>query len=180
MKPIVVLANWMDSKANLNSETKSRVDKGIQLLEKDYTHLLLMGWACIEDCKIAICDAMKSYCIKKGISSNLILTDNRSKDTVGDAIYSREYLSVYNDISEIAVVTSDYHISRCQIIFDSVYGNSIKIKYIECKTSLNNEFKEKKSIIAFKKTFKGIKDGDLSLFKTRLITNHPLYNSLQS
>ena len=178
MKPVVVLANWMDENGLLNSETSSRLDKSIELLRNGRSHLLLMGWPCVKGCEISIAEAMESYCITLGVPANQLLLDKRSRDTVGDAIYSRLYLNQFNDVSDITVVSSDYHIDRVRVVFNQIYGDSYNMEFASARTGLERTANEKASIQAFHNTFSGIKAGDLDEFEDRMLLKHPFYNGI--
>lgn len=176
MRPVIVLANWMDKNGVLNDESSSRVDRAIALLETEYSHLLLMGWHCVKECEISIAEAMYEYCRSNGVSTQKLLLDKRSRDTVGDAIYSRKFLSQIKNVKAIAVVSSDYHIKRTKIIFDRVYGYPNLLRFFSANTDLDRAKEENKSLLDFDNTFQGVQSGNLAQFESVMVKFHPFYN----
>ena len=46
----------------------------------------------------------------------------QAKDTVGEAIFLKEYLIQENEIDEINIITSDWHEKRAKEIFKFIFG----------------------------------------------------------
>ncbi len=87
---IIVLANEMDKEGNLNLESISR----IKLARDSYfnnpsTTLITCGWNYRKDSKLFIGDVMKNYAVKLGVPSDKILAEINSRDTVGDAFFTK-------------------------------------------------------------------------------------------
>lgn len=176
MKVIIILANWMDLNGNLNQESISRVEEGIANLNNGYDRLLLMGWQCVPECKISIAEAMKRFCISKGIDEKKLILEEKSRDTVGDAIYSRIALEKMGYENEILLVTSDYHMQRAYHIFKRVYGSSITIHQAIATTQYDKQKEENASLAAFEETFSKVEDGNIIEFEKTMSNDHPFYN----
>ena len=118
----VILANLMDKYGNLNAESAARVDCAVahdSLVESSI--FLLCGWAYREDSEIAIADAMHEYTRKRYPSiSTRVICQRTSRDTVGDALFSRIYLDrlTRGSCYSVKVTTSDYHVERTSEIFN--------------------------------------------------------------
>ena len=88
---IIVLANEMDSSGILNNESKSRAIKAVEMFK--YTssrYILACGWNYRVDTDIKIADAFKKYMNKElGVSNDNILVEANSRDTVGDAYFTK-------------------------------------------------------------------------------------------
>jgi len=177
---IIVLGNWMDKSGQLNKESCSRLDLAIDVFRKNkYSFIITSGWDYRDDCNIAIADAMKSYVINNSdISHKLILTETNSRDTVGDAVFTKINIVKKNSLNNLLIVTSDYHVSRAHKIFSYIYGEQYIVKVIGSKTTKKNELSEleDKSLNQFYKTFNGVKSGDDDLIYKRLCAEHPYYN----
>ena len=142
-------------------------------------YVITCGWAYRGDSPIAIADAMKKYAIEiGGVPSGAILTEKKSRDTVGDAVFSKKYIASKRGWKSILVATSDYHAPRAYKIFNYVYGKHYSVEIIGAVTDSTEEQleNEKKSINAFDETFKDIKAGDDALIYKRLCEKHPYYN----
>ena len=178
MKAIVILSHLMDHTGKLGVESKERANLAIDTFRKK-THvdlILTIGWAYRKDIDIPIGLSVREYLLSKGIKDHLIKTDINSRDTVGDAIFSKINLVDIYDIDKLFVVTSDYHILRTQQIFESVMP--IDIEVLGCDTpqfSLSNS-SEDDSLAAFRKTFEDTNfQSNDSLLET-LSNKHPFYN----
>jgi hypothetical protein len=177
---IIVLGNWMDKSGQLNKESCSRLDLAIDVFRKNkYSFMITCGWDYRDDSNITIADAMKSYVINNSdISHELVLTETNSRDTVGDAIFTKINIIKKNSLNNLLIVTSDYHVLRTYKIFSYVYGEQYIVKVIGSKTTKKKELSESedKSLNQFYKTFNGVKSGDDDLIYKRLCLEHPYYN----
>ena len=177
---IIVLGNFMDESGQLNKESCSRLDLAIDLFRKNkHAFIIVSGWDYYAEYNIAIADAMKSYIVNNShISDELVLTETNSRDTVGDAIFTKINIVKKKSMNNLLIVTSDYHVSRAHKIFSYIYGEQYIVKVIGVKTTKKKELSERedKSLNVFYKTFNGIKSGDDVLIYKRLCADHPYYN----
>lgn len=176
---IIVLANEMDKEGNLNLESMSRIKLARESYSKNpATTLITCGWNYRKDSKLFIGDVMKEYAVKLGIPSEKIITELNSRDTVGEAFFTKINILKNNDWKNLLIVTSDYHVFRASKIFKFIYGAQYEIKVIGSSgfDSFEKQSSEKKSIEAFEHTFKVIKPGDDKEIYDRLSIQHPFYN----
>jgi uncharacterized SAM-binding protein YcdF (DUF218 family) len=181
VKFIIVLANEMGPTGQLNEESSARANFAVKLaVRASRATLLTPGWAYRPDSLVRIGDAMKEYILGglDGKSLNIV-SDLESKDTVGDAIYCREYIEEMGMAGSFSldVVTSDYHCERVLKIFRFVFGElcSVTVHSVRTSNPVSREGSEKLSTEAFNNTFAGIAAGDFKAIKQRLIESHPLY-----
>jgi uncharacterized SAM-binding protein YcdF (DUF218 family) len=177
---IIVLGNFMDESGRLNLESSSRLDLAIDLfVNGKHDYIITCGWNYNSQYNFPIAESMKSYIIQNSnIDCKLIFTETNSRDTVGDAIFSKINVVNKKSVTNLLVVTSDYHILRTQKIFSFVYGKKYRV---EVEGSKNTHIKDKalledESLKAFYETFKGIQTGNDDLILNRLCSNHPFYN----
>tara|TARA_B100000925_G_C21811885_1_gene389146 strand:- start:80 stop:670 length:591 start_codon:yes stop_codon:yes gene_type:complete len=182
MKIIVVCAHLMSSRGTLNSESQGRCEVASRLFHNlQYDKIIVPGWAYRDDSEITISSKMKDYLVNGcGISPSAVIEEPRSRDTVGDAVFCRISLHKYLDqITDLTVVTSDYHVPRAVKIFEFVFGRDIPVSSYGsfvteyCSTLEHNEVA---SLEAFRNTFKGVSPDDLNAIIERLINHHPFYN----
>jgi len=177
---VIVLANEMDANGNLNEESIARVKKAVEVYKKcNASYLVTCGWAYRSDCKIRIGDALKNYAvINCGIFSDNVLVEGFSRDTVGDAFFTKKNLALQYSWRQICIVTSDYHVTRTEKIFKFIYGSKyiLNVQGSKSTPDLYALENETKSLKAFKKTFIGIKSGDDCAIHARLRSEHPFYN----
>lgn len=179
---IIVLGHLMSKEGELNNESSSRMNLAIEAFhENQAPYIVTCGWAYRTDSPVTIADAMRNYAIKMGnINPGSIITEMNSRDTVGDAIFTKKNVALKRRWNNILVVTSDYHVSRTQIIFNYIYGDHYNIDVKGATTSTANEQlkNESSSLIAFYDTFEDIEAGDDALIHQRLYEKHPFYNGV--
>ena len=177
---IILLAHLMSSEAVLNNESKKRANLAARLFSKLNDSIIITnGWDYRSDCSVTTADAFRLYLLNEcSIPEEEIFCQRFSRDTVGDAVFSKLFLSKSNMYKSIWIVTSDYHLERCKVVFQFIFGKFINLRFIGSETSqaLPVNDKENDSLSAFKRTFEGIKVGDINSIKERLIERHPFYN----
>jgi uncharacterized SAM-binding protein YcdF (DUF218 family) len=183
-KYIVVLANEMDSAGVLNQESAARADlAGSLALLYPMATLVTPGWAYRSDSSVRIGSVMRDYLVEHfDIPASRIVSHLDSKDTVGDAVYCREFLDTEEFQYSLDVVTSDYHCKRAFEIFSFVFGDLVDIEVHPVHTgkNLSSREAEESSTEAFQRTFRGVSPGDLNAIKKRLVESHPLYGAKNS
>ena len=172
----------MDRHGVPNAETVARIDLAAALENKSQSSLILLcGWAYRSDSQINIADAMLTYLeTKYPHLAAKALCQRISRDTVGDALFSRIYLEQLfgrNHFS-INIVTSSYHAERAHIIFNFVFSKLciITVSGVNGFSSDDSSIKEQASLAAFRDTFEGIPPGDVDLSITTMRHKHPFYN----
>ena len=177
---IIVLGHLMDSKGTLNDESSARMDVAIQAFSNKEAKLIVTcGWPYREDSQIPIAEAMKSYAVLNGnIPKDAVITEINSRDTVGDAIFTKINVIDRNNWKNFLVVTSDYHCKRTQEIFDFIYGESYSFEVKPAATGRLDSMRQNEldSTEVFRNTFRNVSQGDTAAIVERLIDQHPYYN----
>lgn len=177
---VIVLANLMDPNGVLNFESAARAAKAVEAFNRFQANVLVTcGWAYRSDSDMTIADAFKNHVMSRyGIPSERIIAETNSRDTVGDAYFTKSLLADANAWKKITVVTSNYHAARTQEIFDFVYGERFSIDVIGAEVPHDEAISgnELKSLHAFKNTFAGVPRGDSAEILSRLRERHPFYN----
>ncbi len=180
IEAIIILSHLMDSEGTLDIESKLRAAKGIEIyLCNIQSKLITCGWDYRKDSNIKIAHSMSHYLIKNFlIPKEKIICEINSRDTVGDAIFTRKNIIPRYNFKNLAVITSSYHTARAKTIFDFVYGDSFNISFYSHKVKKTKGLiqSEKMSLNKFKETFAGIERGMIEKIYTRLIESHPFYN----
>ncbi|MSP50252.1 MAG: YdcF family protein [Alphaproteobacteria bacterium] len=176
---VIVLANEMDPNGILNKESTLRANLAAKLVEElKIPYVVTCGWAYRNDTRIKIADAFKAYLVNLGLKSDRIITELNSRDTVGDAVFTRVNVAEPMGFSKVCVVTSNYHVDRTTKVFDFVYGSkfSVGVKGAEVEFCDDVLAKELNSESAFNRTFSNVKVGDIDQIMEALKKNHPFYN----
>ena len=77
----------------------------------------------------------KQYLMSKGIPENAFLQFALSKHTVDDAVKAHEIISKLDAVS-LTVITSDFHLKRAQLIFDTIFKD-YTVQYLGAKSNLD-------------------------------------------
>ncbi|MEQ8822812.1 MAG: ElyC/SanA/YdcF family protein [Filomicrobium sp.] len=177
---VLVLANLMTADGCLNAESAARVELATRIFTGGlHDYLFLIGWDYRPDSSLAIADAMKNHLEAKAeLRQERILINRLSRDSVGDAIFSRRDLDRLFTDYRLTVVSSGYHVRRLEHIFSRVYGPEKDIDYFAAETETTDKVlqSEQSSLQAFDNTFASVASGDLDGFLERLICAHPYYN----
>ena len=177
---IIVLSNLMDVHGNLNGESAGRMSLAVErYMKSDAQFILTCGWDYRDDTNITVADAMRNFALENYcVPPTAILTDKTSRDTVGDAVFSKSNFALRLGWQDIVVVTSDYHVKRTKIVFSFVFGPNYNLEVIGSTylASESPQGTEEKSIQAFSETFKKIAPGNDFQIQERLAKAHPYYN----
>ena len=182
MKPIdciIVLANEMDKNGVLNTISEERIKLASETFFKHpLATMITCGWNYRNDSNIFLGEALKNHAVNLGVPAEKIMCELNTKDTVGEAFFTKLNIVKNNGWKNILVVTSDYHAERALKIFKFIYGDQYHIDSIGASGSDNKEKQaaEVKSTATFKQTFGDLKPGDDVKISERLVTQHPFYN----
>ncbi len=177
---VIVLANLMDANGILNADSAARAEKAVEIFQKrNLSNLVTCGWPYRRDSAISVADAFKLHIISKyGISPNKIITELNSRDTVGDAFFTKINIALPLNWTHICIVTSSYHVARTREIFNFIYGPKFNIEVygaevIDNESTIANELV---SLEAFRITFSNTEKGNDFQILQRLRELHPFYN----
>lgn len=125
---------------------KDRLNKGMELFNsfQKKTMFIVSGGKGKGEC-ISESKAMKNYLIRKGISEEMIIEENRSSNTYENLLFSKK---IINDSSKtITIVSNEFHILRCVIYAENM---GLKVYGVGCKTvKYYRIFGEIRELLAF-------------------------------
>lgn len=122
---------------------------------------------------------MKEIAINMNVPESKIILEETSRDTLGNAYFTRLIVDKH-EWKKIIVVTSEDHYERTKYYFDKVYGTEYDIQYSLAETGLSKE--EINKIMKFEKAairlcnLRNIKNGDLEGVKQYMFHKHVMYN----
>jgi len=178
---IVILSHAYGTGRSISAEGEWRVDRGIDLYRKGGGECLCMSGATVlgDPRPHPIAQYMKEYAMSKDVPEQAILLETQSKDTIGQAIFTKLGIAVPRNWDTLTIVSSDYHIPRVKKIFEFIYGSDFKLDFIFNETSPEigklQFLEEQKSLVLFERTFSGIEPGDDEQILRRLYEQHDLY-----
>ena len=177
---VIVLSHEMSRDAVLSSESVARCSLASRLFrELDASFIVTSGWNYRPDCEVPIALAVRRKLEEAhSLESSRILADTSARDTVGDAYFTKVNLALAYNWRKIAIVTSDYHIYRTQIIFEFIYGLRFNLVFFgapikACEEKVKHEAA---SLEAFRRTFASVMSGDDPAILKAMRLHHPFYN----
>ncbi|MDP2628704.1 MAG: ElyC/SanA/YdcF family protein [Nanoarchaeota archaeon] len=167
---VIILSHRLEY-GRWSDEYRNRLNLAIRLFkEKKIKNIILCSETANED--------VKNFCIKEGIPAENIFLEKRSKDTIGEAFFTKKDFVIPNNWKSLAIVSSDYHLPRAKEIFEFIYPklriNLFSIKNGEDKKRNNDQTN---SLRKFRYLVRDLKRGDDARIEKRLFEEHNLYKN---
>jgi len=182
---IVVLGGGVSDKGVLPQTVKERVKRSVNLFWRHKAKYIIMSgaWSYKSNRKkITEAKAMKMYAVKLGVKKISILLEERSKDTIGNAYFTRKEILDPKRLRKIIIVTSRYHAKRSEYLFNKVLGSkfTVNISASESKIGpqkLRRRMKKEKEMLQILKKYLGkIPSGNMLILGKLLTSVHPAYS----
>ncbi len=173
---VLVLSHMLERDGSLNEESTKRALRGAEIFNAENADFIITSGGSERvhgDKPVADVtrDFLKTQC---GIGEHCIITDTRPRDTVGDAYFVSDHLVAG---ARMTVVTSAYHVSRVEHIFNFFLSDLTKLNVTGVDHPAGRELiaHENRSLSEFKAQFPTRGLSRTELFEV-LRTKHPLYN----
>jgi uncharacterized SAM-binding protein YcdF (DUF218 family) len=182
---IVVLGRGTDPDGSLPRLAKQRVERAAELFSWDVAPRIIFSGRCsLMHEGVPACTegaAMADYAESLGLPRRVMLTEEESRDTIGNAYFVlRRYLEP-NDWTSIRVVTSDFHIQRSAWVFQKVLGLGYDVSFSPAPSELDHatvaaRAREETDISTFLMEWIGdMPDGDPIALARLIWQDHPGY-----
>lgn len=179
---VVILACGINEDGTLPDDPKASVGIGADLYNVGKTPLLIMSGNLSYKANfrppISESEAMYAYAQEVGIPAEALLVENDSKDTLGNAYFTKVNFLIPRNLDRIAVVLGPNHsLERVQYIFDKVLGDKFTATYLEHNTHrIEGAEREKWSLTILKEWLNSIPDGDHDAVYQAMLEKHPGYS----
>ncbi len=117
---IVVLGYQLNADGSMKDELIGRLEVALENAQKypECYVLVTGGGTALKNSDATEADMMSEWLIDNGMDEDRIIIENNSKTTVENAYFSCSILkNEYPEVSSVAIITSDYHISLGSILF---------------------------------------------------------------
>jgi uncharacterized SAM-binding protein YcdF (DUF218 family) len=175
---VVVLGGGIDLQGNIPTYVYSRLDEAIKLQNNLNCRILVSGeYSFLYDkVKPPFTEAfkMQEYLLKKGVLETQIIKEEQSKDTIGNAYYSKKYIFLPEKEKEAIIITSDFQVERVKYIFNKIFGSEYSFKIIGIKSELPSGEREaiwqrqKELLLKTQALLSNMKDGDHDFLKDKI------------
>lgn len=182
---LVVLGRGVDPNGSLPRLAKQRVERAAQLFAWKTAPCIIFSGRCslMRDAIPAITEAkaMSDYAVSLGIRREVLLLEEQSRDTVGNAYFTLRNFLEPNDWTSIRVVTSDFHIQRAAWVFEKVLGLGYDVSFSPSPSELDHSTiavraREEADITAFLMEWMAdIQPGDPASLARLIWQEHPGY-----
>jgi len=177
----VVLPYLVGADGSLHSQTKDRLDAGIDMYREGLAEAItLTGGLCCRNGIYTNAEAMKIYTISHGINSKDIFLENRGLDTIAQAIFAKKHIVKPKHWKNLIVVSSDYHMPRVKEVFRTFYESSFDIEFEGVESGLAQDPQtresENRSMEFLTREFRDINPEDDERMVKRLFEIDKRYN----
>ncbi len=131
---IVVLGFLTDSRSRLYNILITRLDKAAELYHAGLAKkIVVTGGGRMKGAVGTEAEVMKRYLVSKGIKPGSIATEQKARNTIGNAFYTKLKIDAAGRQPSILVVTSDFHMPRSRLIFRKIFGKGRRIAFAESR-----------------------------------------------
>ena len=118
---ILVFGFCLNPNGSAKPELVDRLNTALRSAEKyPNAYILCTGGATSADDTVTEAGVMAAWLASNGVAGERILQENASMSTTENAQNSYALLLDYPQIQHVALVSSDYHIRRCSLMFSTV------------------------------------------------------------
>lgn len=188
-RAIIILGGGLTEQFELNEHTKQRFDTALALL--DSFEMII----CSSDKSYRKLDKIRhtsearvgrDYMVEKGIDSEKIYLEEKSRDTISNAYYCRKDLIEHLGVTDITVVTSAFHMPKTMFVFKLVFPQpEFSLTFIQSpngnvnKEQLHNREISEKIILEFYENILlekyNISPGDLKTIGKYITEHNPSF-----
>lgn len=121
---IVVLGYQLETDGSMRDELIGRLETTLENLNQYPNAYVVVtgGGTAAGNPSATEADCMAQWLIENGVDSSRIIIENKSRTTVENAVFSYRILTTsYPDIHNIAIITSDYHITLGCVLFNAEF-----------------------------------------------------------
>lgn len=145
---MIILGEPVERDGTIGFELKSRIDTAMSYFRKGIANVIILSGGKTSHNKLDISEAegMKRYLVENGLNQKVILKEEYSKDTIGNALFTKTKVLDEKKYKKLLIVTSDYHIPRARYIFKKILGKGFKVDFIGSNARLSSLKMDEKRI----------------------------------
>lgn len=125
---IVVLGSGVNPDGSVPPVAKTRIDLAVELYRNGIAPRVICsgkyGLMVLEEPDLSEAAAMAEYAAVQGIPRRALLLEEDSRDTLGNAYFTKSKFLQPNGWTSLRVITSDYHLFRTAWVFRKVLGSA--------------------------------------------------------
>lgn len=181
---VVVLGGGVEEGGTLPELAQRRVARGIELLEAGIAPRMILSGRCglrVQEPRVTEAAAMAAFARSRGVPADALLLEEESRDTLGNAYFTRELYLEPNGWKSIRVVTSDFHLSRAAWVFRKILGSDYDFSFVSAFSGLPpreliyRALEECKLSIFLNEWLEAVQEGDEHAIDRLMEQEHPGY-----
>jgi len=178
---IVVLGGGSKRNGELQIDSKIRIRKAVKLFERGEADKMILSGGYTKP-MVSEAAKMMEYAIKISdhVQKKDVVLEEKSKDTIGNAYFTKQVMK-RKGWRSVIVVTSSFHVPRSELAFRKTFGKKYKINFVGSVYSpklflvyvligIERKFYEMTKLF-----FKKVKSGDDKAVAKKLKEYHPEY-----
>ncbi len=121
----IVLGGGITDEGTLPRDVQRRVLKAHELFQKKIIRKIILcgGSTNPKFQKLSEALLMATLLLEKGVKKSSLLLEEKSKDTIGNAVFAKDVVLKKKLGTDVVVITSNYHLRRALSIFRHIFGN---------------------------------------------------------
>lgn len=181
---VVVLGGGVEEDGTLPELARRRVARAVELYEARIAPRIILSGRCgllVREPRVTEAAAMAAYAASCGVPAEALLLEEESRDTLGNAYFTREQYLEPNGWRSIRVVTSDFHLSRAAWVFRKILGADYDFSFVSAFSGLpprqliHRALEECKLSIFLNEWLEAVQEGDEHAIEHLMENEHPGY-----
>lgn len=181
---IVVLGGGVGPGGSLPLVARARVERAVEVFQGGIAPRMIMSGLCglMQPVpEVSEAAAMAAYAVELGVPRQALLLEEESRDTLGNAYFTRERLLEPNGWSSIRVVTSDFHLSRAAWVFRKVLGGRYDFSFVSAASGfsprelIDRAVEECRILIFLNEWLQALEEADDAALDRLIAHEHPGY-----
>lgn len=181
---IVVLGGGVRPDGSLSTVSRTRVERAVEVFHAGVAPRMVLSGRCgltDSDPVVTEAAAMAAHAGELGVPGSALLLEEESRDTLGNAYFTRARLLEPHGWSSIRVVTSDFHLSRAAWVFRKVLGGRYDFSFVSAASGLSarelidRALEECRILIFLNEWLQALEEADEHALDRLMAHEHPGY-----
>ena len=181
---IIVLGGGVESDGSLTWVSDTRVAKAVEVFRAGIAPRIIFSGRCSlaqEEPPVTEAQAMADFARFLGAPPEALLLEEESRDTLGNAYFTREHYLEPNGWTSVRVVTSDFHLSRAAWVFRKILGGAYDFSFVSAFSGLSpreligRALEECRISIFLNEWLQAVQEGDDEAIDRLFLQEHPGY-----
>ena len=184
---LLVLGAGVNADGSLPALARSRVERAAELFRRGAAPRLILSGRCglmrRSEPDVTEAQAMASYAAELGVPRDALLLEDSSKDTIGNAYFTKREFLTPHGWTAVRVITSDFHVGRAETVLRKIWGAGYRIAFDAVPSRhgrvrrLHRRVDEWRLSVFLARWLARLPDGDDQAIERFIWQRHPAYAS---